>query len=106
MQTCGPGVRTLTTRISISVVFALPERQWIVDLECESGVTLEQAVERSGLRDLLQGYSDLEYGVYGFRQPLDHILSDGDRVEVYRSLTLSPTEARRLRAKANQSVTG
>ena len=41
-------------------------------------------------------------GVWGRVQPLDHVLRDGDRVELYRPLTVDPKEARRLRYKKQQ----
>jgi uncharacterized protein len=37
--------------------------------------------------------------VWGRVTPLDHVLRDGDRVEIYRPLTVDPKEARRLRYK-------
>ncbi len=41
----------------------------------------------------------LRCGVWGRVQPLDHPLRDGDRIELYRPLTVDPKEARRLRYK-------
>ena len=89
-------------RIRVSVVFALPDQQYQVEFECDMGTTIEDAVALSGLGGELDKYTNLEYGVYGFRQPADFVLTDGDRVEIYRALEMSPTEARRLRA-ANRS---
>ena len=41
---------------------------------------------------------DQPVGVYGRRVALDHLLADGDRVEIYRPLRVDPKEARRRRA--------
>ena len=91
------------TQIRISVVFALPDQQHQVELTCEQGTTLGDAVALSGLAGELEKFPDLEYGIYGFRQPLDYVLTDCDRVEVYRPLEMSPTEARRLRAASRNN---
>jgi putative ubiquitin-RnfH superfamily antitoxin RatB of RatAB toxin-antitoxin module len=39
------------------------------------------------------------FGIFGKRTALDHPLSEGDRVEIYRALAMDPKEARRLRAR-------
>lgn len=89
--------------IVVTVVFALPDEQKQVVLACHKGTTVGQAVAQSGLKDQYASIHGIEYGVYGFRREADYVLEDKDRVEIYRPLTVSPTEARRLRAKANQS---
>ena len=89
--------------IRVIVVFALPDQQHQVELDCVQGTTLGEAVTLSGLAGLLEHHADLEYGVFGFRQPLDYVLTNGDRVEVYRPLEMSPTEARRLRAASRNN---
>jgi putative ubiquitin-RnfH superfamily antitoxin RatB of RatAB toxin-antitoxin module len=43
-------------------------------------------------------YEKQAFGIFGRRAKLDHPLKDGDRVEVYRPLTIDPKEARRRRA--------
>jgi hypothetical protein len=58
------------------------------------------AVEASGV--ILQvpelAHAPLQVGVFGqLRSPGD-LLHDGDRVEIYRPLTIDPKEARRIRA--------
>ena len=41
---------------------------------------------------------EMQAGVWGRPVERDHVLSDGDRVEVYRPLEMDPREARRLKA--------
>jgi len=53
---------------------------------------------------LLQGFglsdtSQLRFGIFGKVCERDQLLQAHDRIEIYRPLLLSPTEARRLRAK-------
>jgi putative ubiquitin-RnfH superfamily antitoxin RatB of RatAB toxin-antitoxin module len=95
--------------IEVEVVYALPDNQELVFIECEKGSTIRQVLLLCGMGTVLaqleQG--NLEVGVFGFRQALNYVLSDHDRVEIYRPLSVSPTEARRLRALAkSQSGAG
>jgi len=79
-------------RLRIEVVQARPERQASVALELEPGATVRAALLAAGLP------LDQPVGVYGRRVALDHVVADGDRVEVYRPLRVDPKEARRRRA--------
>ena len=40
-------------------------------------------------------------GIWGRQVKLDHVVSPGDRVELYRSLALTPNEIRLRRKKSN-----
>ena len=62
-------------------------------LHLPAGSTAAEAVAASGLP--ARG----KIGVFGKIVNPDSRLSDGDRVEVYRSLALDPKEARRRRAR-------
>lgn len=90
--------------IEISVVYAEEERQQVIRLSCSPDTTIRKAIEMSGIRDRVPALreSDLDVGVYGYRQDLDYVLEENDRVEIYRPLIVSPTEARRLRAKSGK----
>ncbi len=98
--------------IEVEVVFAAPDRQDIFSLLVAANTSARQAVEQSRLNEKFPEYDfrDLNLGIYSIQIPDDHLLQAGDRVEVYRPLQQSPTEARRLRAKSarlqnNQSRT-
>lgn len=86
----------------IEVVYALPETQRVISLSCAPGTTISEAINRSGI---LSEFPELlgrnhEVGVHGRKQDFGFRLSDRDRVEIYRPLEVTPTEARRLRAMA------
>lgn len=86
--------------IRASVVYAEPERVWQRELTVPVGTNVAQAIERSGFA---ASHPDVavnagQVGVYGRRTNMDHILRDGDRVEIYRPLKQDPMTARRLRA--------
>jgi len=84
----------------IEVVFARPERQRIVELPLGEGMTARQAVEASGLVAEFPEIAGcpLVLGVFGRRVEPEHVLADGDRVEIYRPLPDDPKERRRRRA--------
>jgi uncharacterized protein len=67
-------------------------------LSLPAGATVADALHASGLRarhgNVLDG---LRVGVWNKVKALEEPLREGDRVEVYRALTVDPKEARRLR---------
>lgn len=77
-----PAARTVQTRL----------------LTLPAGSTLADALRVSGLFGA-EAPEGLAFGIWGRRQPVSAVLRDGDRVEVYRPLTVDPKEARRLRYK-------
>ena len=85
----------------IEVAYALPDRQFLRRLKVPSGSTVREAIVQSGVLSKFPEI-DLESAKVGiFSRPVDLAvpLNSGDRVEIYRPLILSPTDARRLRAE-------
>lgn len=83
-----------------TVVFAWAERARCIEIEVAPGTTLDKAVDESGLRDLEPSLpATLDLGVHGRPQAGSTPVRDGDRIEVYRPLTIDPKEARRIRAE-------
>ena len=87
--------------IRVEVVYALPERQVVEQLQFASPVTIEQAIRASSLLTQFPeiNLAETPVGVFGTERPLDWPVADRDRVEIYRPLTMHPTEARRRRAR-------
>ncbi|MFM9968015.1 MAG: RnfH family protein [Burkholderiales bacterium] len=88
-------------KIKVQVVFALPDRYLLRSVELALPATLAEAITASGIPDQCPEI-DLErykVGVFGRRSALDAVLEDGDRVEIYRPLTVDPKESRRRRAE-------
>ncbi|MEN8176365.1 MAG: RnfH family protein [Pseudomonadota bacterium] len=93
-------------RLHVEVAYATPERQLILELDGEAGLTLEEAVKRSGI---LQEFpeidmDELKAGIFGKVARRDAVLRDGDRVEIYRKLIADPKEARRKRAAEGKGL--
>lgn len=91
--------------MKVEVVFAKAVEQKIVELELVENSTVEDAVRASGLcamyPEIIVGETPV--GIYAERVRYETILSEGDRVEIYRPLEVDPMEARRLRARAQAS---
>ncbi len=86
----------------IEVAYARPEQQLIIELPDALDMTVQQAIEASGI---LQQFPEIDLavnkvGIFGKTVSLDAALAAGDRVEIYRPLVADPKEARRRRAKA------
>jgi len=88
------------TRISVSVVYALPAGATEIELDLPAGSSVADALALSGIgaRHPDIDLAAVEVGVYGVRVALDTKLSDGDRVEIYRPLQAEPKALRRRRA--------
>ena len=85
----------------VEVVYALPAEQMVLRLRVVQGATVELAIHQSGL---LQRYAEINIaiariGVFGRMVLLNTLLKAGDRIEIYRPLTVEPKEARRRRVK-------
>lgn len=77
-----------------------PRRVLALSITLPAGSTVADALRASGWLEACGLAIDaLHCGVWGRVQALDHVLRDGDRVELYRPLTVDPKEARRLRYK-------
>jgi putative ubiquitin-RnfH superfamily antitoxin RatB of RatAB toxin-antitoxin module len=63
------------------------------------GSRIADAIRASGLlKDLPDDAVDaLQPGIWGRKMPADHVLREGDRVELYRPLKVDPKVARRER---------
>jgi uncharacterized protein len=91
-------------RITVTVVYALPDAATEVEVSLRHGATVADAVGLSGLaaRHPEADIARRPVGVFGKRVDRRTIVVDGDRIEVYRSLFADPKDARRKRAGRRQ----
>ena len=84
----------------VTVVYAAPERRIVLQVEVETGVTVEEAIIASGVLSLEPGLRlrTLSVGVWNRAARLEQHVREGDRIEIYRPLQVDPKEARRVRA--------
>lgn len=80
-----------------TVVYAIPGRQLWMDLTVDEGCTVGQAIEKSGI---LKQCPEIDLaiqkvGVFGKVVPLETVLEEDQRVEIYRPITADPKTVRR-----------
>jgi len=92
----------------VEVAYAEPERQLILSVAAQPGMTVRQAIKRSGI---LAHFPDIDLsackvGIFAKATTLDAEVGPGDRVEIYRPLIADPKEARKRRAAKGKSSEG
>lgn len=82
------------------MVYALPGEATVIQVVLDSGATITDAIQASGILQLFPeiDLSNNKVGVFSRLKSPGDMVYDGDRVEIYRSLTIDPKEARRRRA--------
>lgn len=92
------------TLLDIEVVYAEPDRQWLLTVQLPAGACLLDAIEASGITAHVPGLevSGDRVGIFGRKATLATQLRNGDRVELYRPLLIDPKDARRLKAETQK----
>ena len=95
--------------ITVSLVYATAERQWLYEATVARGTSARELVIDSGFLDRIkqlsnQAIEDLSLGVFSQKVEHDYLLEQGDRLEIYRSLTADPKEVRRQLALAGKTM--
>lgn len=87
--------------ISVEVAYATADEQVILLLQARAGITVEEAIRRSGIQ---QRFAEIDLarqkvGIFSRPVELTQRLRHKDRVEIYRPLIIDPMEMRRRRAE-------
>ncbi len=95
--------------IKVSLVYATREKQWIYDATVDRGTSALELLQQSGflneVADLVAvPFNQLDFGVFSQKVEHDHLLEEGDRVEIYRPLTADPKEVRRQLARMGKTM--
>jgi len=99
----------VSAEIAVRVVWSPSERETLsVALSLPADATVAAALESAGWPALASAArgdaafaaAGLSAAVWGKARPLEHMLRDGDRVEVLRDLQIDPMSARRVRFEA------
>jgi putative ubiquitin-RnfH superfamily antitoxin RatB of RatAB toxin-antitoxin module len=93
--------------MKVAVVYATPRRQFWMTVELPDGATVSDAIARS---TVLKQFPDVDLGrqkvgLFGKVTTLDAVLSDGDRIEIYRPLTVDPKTVKQ-KTKPGKSDSG
>jgi putative ubiquitin-RnfH superfamily antitoxin RatB of RatAB toxin-antitoxin module len=89
--------------MNIGVCYAETDRQLWLRLDVPEGVSVGDAIERSGL---LQRFPEIDLkkqkvGVFGKIVKLDSPVREGDRIEIYRPIVADPKTVKRRRIKTD-----
>lgn len=87
--------------LTVEVAYARPEAQSLRVVHLVAGASAADAVRASGLLETYPEipWPDVALGVFSRKVGPEYRVEDGDRVEIYRPLTVDPKERRRARAK-------
>jgi len=96
----------MASEVRVELVFALADKQQLLELSLPAGATVAEAIEAADLASCFpdQDFAGLKAGIWGRVVPRERVLSDGDRVEIYRPLELDPREARRQLASIGRTM--
>jgi len=91
-------------KMTVEVAYALPYHQLITPVRAYPNMTVEQAIQASGI---LLKFPEIDLsvnkvGIFGKLSKLDSLLRHLDRVEIYRPLTADPKEVRKQRIAASK----
>jgi putative ubiquitin-RnfH superfamily antitoxin RatB of RatAB toxin-antitoxin module len=89
-----------TTPLRIEIAYAEPARAVFKTLELAAGSCVADALRLAARDPDFAGvdFSNATIGVFGKVTRADHILKEGERIEIYRPLAADPKSARRARA--------
>jgi putative ubiquitin-RnfH superfamily antitoxin RatB of RatAB toxin-antitoxin module len=91
--------------IRVEVAYAMPDKQKIVVLDVEEGTSVKEVVMQSNIETFFPGLDKeaAKLGIFGksVRKPAEQEIKAGERVEIYRELTVDPKKARANRAAKN-----
>jgi len=91
----------VSAKLTVEVVYALPQKQYLQKVSLDEGATVEQAIVASGVMKLRPeiDLSSNKVGIWSRAVKLQDRVHDGDRVEIYRPLIADPKALRRQRAE-------
>ncbi|MDO4223438.1 MAG: RnfH family protein [Acinetobacter sp.] len=89
----------------IWLAYANEQQQWLIALAFSEGMTVQMAIEQSGIVQQAQldlPLSEMHIGIFGVKvADLQQQVQAGDRIEIYRPLKINPKDIRRNRAEKN-----
>ncbi|MGZ4977017.1 MAG: RnfH family protein [Methylobacter sp.] len=85
--------------MNVGVCYAESDRQLWMRLEVPDNSTIEETINLSGVLKLYPeiNLASQKVGIFGKIATLDTAVKDGDRVEIYRQITVDPQTVQRRR---------
>jgi putative ubiquitin-RnfH superfamily antitoxin RatB of RatAB toxin-antitoxin module len=86
--------------LHVTLCYATPDVEILRELSVAPGTTIGEAIAASRALAELPEFDLATHpvGIYGKKKPLDTVLREHDRIELYRPLVADPKDSRRRRA--------
>ncbi len=83
--------------IKIGVAYATPDKQVWYNVDVQKGVTVQEVIGVSGILEQFPeiNLEDQKVGIFGKIVQLDALPQEGDRIEIYRPITVDPSTVKR-----------
>lgn len=100
----------MVAQVRLEVAYATPGQQWLVTIDVPAGTSVREAAIVASTKLQLPGVDAARAALGIFGECLDdavahsRLVHAGDRIEIYRPLTLDPKELRRAKVKARRSM--
>ena len=89
--------------LKIELVFIAQDKTTVqLTMDLPPGTTVAQALTYSKIHHTHPETTALAVGIFSKVVPLETVLRDGDRIELYRPLLVDPKEKRRQLARKNK----
>ena len=86
--------------VKVELVYVASDKSTVhLALDLNRGARVIDALNASGIYQSHPETKDLSVGIFAKTVPLDTLLKEGDRVELYRPLARDPKEKRRQQAR-------
>jgi putative ubiquitin-RnfH superfamily antitoxin RatB of RatAB toxin-antitoxin module len=78
-------------QITVEVVYATRDKQLCNEIQLSRGATIEDGIAVSGILGTFPeiDLTRFKVGIHGTVKPLDHLVREGDRIEIYRPVETS-----------------
>lgn len=88
--------------VNVEIVYCEPDKQWVLPVSLKGPGNVKTAICQSGILQLHPHLhlESLTLGIFSKPVNLDTWLKPGDRIEIYRPLSIDPKQARRKRARS------
>jgi putative ubiquitin-RnfH superfamily antitoxin RatB of RatAB toxin-antitoxin module len=89
---------------TIEIIYATIEAQDLLVLQVAESATIQDCIDQSDLMNLYPEIDlvKMKVGIFSQVKPLNHVVKEGDRIEIYRPLIADPKAVRRKKAEAAQ----
>lgn len=90
----------------VEVVYGHATKQSLIKLQVAAGSTVLAVIEQSNILTLWPeiNLNEMKLGIFGKLVEKEQPVKNGDRIEIYRPLTIDPKQARLLRAAKNKKT--